>query len=87
MKDIYSRAEICPFNKLSQYCDLKLEPTLTRILAHSRDYDEQLYVWKAWRDAIGPLIRPKFVRYVQLANQAARLNGKKILATEFFFKY
>jgi hypothetical protein len=49
---------------------------LTRIMSHSRDYDEQLHVWQAWRDAVGPPIRSKYIRYVQLANHAARLIGK-----------
>jgi len=51
---------------------------LSRIMSHSRDYDEQLHVWRAWRDAVGPPIRSKYIRYVQLANHAARLNGKYI---------
>jgi peptidyl-dipeptidase A len=49
---------------------------LTQILSHSRDYEELLHVWRAWRDAVGPPIRSKYIRYVQLANHAARLNGK-----------
>lgn len=76
MKDVHSKAEVCPYNKVSQYCDQKLEPTLTWILAHSRDYDELEHVWRSWRDAVGPPIKQSYVRYVQLANQAARLNGK-----------
>jgi len=31
--------------------------------------------WAAWHDAVGPPLRPHFVRYVQLANEAARLAG------------
>jgi peptidyl-dipeptidase A len=83
MKDIYSRARICPHSfsstnynyRHSGSCDLALDPDLTRIMSHSRDYDEQLHVWRAWRDAVGPPIRSKYIRYVQLANHAARLNG------------
>jgi hypothetical protein len=47
-------------------------------MSHSRDYDELLHVWTAWRDAVGPPIRSKYIRYVQLANHAARLNGKQL---------
>lgn len=57
-------------------CECSID--LTRIMSHSRDYDEQLHVWRAWRDAVGPTIRSKYIRYVQLANHAARLNGKYI---------
>ncbi|CAG2052908.1 unnamed protein product [Timema podura] len=58
MKDIYSRARVCPYhNRMNNYCDLALEPDLTRALAHTRDYEEQLHLWKAWRDSVGPPIR------------------------------
>lgn len=50
---------------------------LTRILGQSRDYDEQLHLWKSWRDAVGPPLRHKYERYVQLANQAAQQNGQQ----------
>jgi len=62
--------------KLCLMCECFID--LSRIMSHSRDYDEQLHVWRAWRDAVGPPIRSKYIRYVQLANHAARLNGKYI---------
>lgn len=52
---------------------------LTRILAKSRDYDELLHVWKAWRDKTGKPLRAKYLRYVQLSNEAAKLNGMREL--------
>ncbi|KAJ9595075.1 hypothetical protein L9F63_013640, partial [Diploptera punctata] len=73
MKDIYTRARICPY-AINNY-NYRYGGNLSRILAHSRDYDEQLHVWHAWHDAIGPQIRNKYVQYVQLANHAAKLNG------------
>nr|CAD7567519.1 unnamed protein product [Timema californicum] len=77
MKDIYSRARVCPYhNRMNNYCDLALEPDLTRALAHTRDYEEQLHLWKAWRDSVGPPIRSRYIHYMQLANKAARINGK-----------
>jgi hypothetical protein len=48
---------------------------LTRILAKSRDYDELLHVWKSWRDRTGKPMRSKYMRFVELTNEAARLNG------------
>lgn len=44
-------------------------------MAESKDYDELLYYWQAWHEAIGPKLKNKYLRYVQLANLAARLNG------------
>lgn len=45
------------------------------IMAESKDYKELSYYWRAWHEAIGPPLKNKYMRYVQLANQAARLNG------------
>ncbi|XP_035222390.1 uncharacterized protein LOC118195242 [Stegodyphus dumicola] len=84
MKNTYSTAKVCPYTlpalKKGQKpkdaeCNLTLEPDLTRILTKSRDYDELTHVWKAWRDAAGKPIREKFLRFVNLSNEAARLNG------------
>lgn len=47
-------------------------------MTQSKDYDELLYYWDAWHEAIGPQLQNKYLRYVQLANQAAKLNGMKI---------
>lgn len=44
-------------------------------MAHSRSYEEQLHAWRSWRDATGPKLKDKYLRYVELANEAARLNG------------
>jgi peptidyl-dipeptidase A len=45
-------------------------------MAESRDYDELLFAWKGWRDSAGKGLRKDFERYVELANTAARLNGR-----------
>ena len=49
---------------------------VARIMAQSRDYDELLHYWQAWHEAVGPPLKNKYIRYVQLANQAAKLNGE-----------
>ncbi|XP_063230268.1 angiotensin-converting enzyme-like isoform X2 [Bacillus rossius redtenbacheri] len=77
MKDIYSRARICPYRgrETSTYCNMPLEPDAVQLLARSRDYEEQLHLWRAWRDAVGPALRGRYARYVRLANRAAKLDG------------
>lgn len=76
MKDIYASTRVCPFNSFdSRFCDLELDPDVTKIMAHSRNPDELAHIWKEWHDRIGPPMKNKFMRYVQLANQAARMNG------------
>ncbi|KAJ6660556.1 hypothetical protein lerEdw1_017553 [Lerista edwardsae] len=71
METTYSVAKICDSGKNCK----ALDPELTDIMAHSRDYNELLHSWKGWRDASGKNIRAQFKRYVQLSNKAARLNG------------
>jgi len=56
-------------------CKLFLD--INKIMAQSKDYDELLHYWHAWHEAIGPRIQNKYLRYVQLANRAAKLNGIK----------
>ncbi|XP_047493247.1 LOW QUALITY PROTEIN: angiotensin-converting enzyme-like [Penaeus chinensis] len=56
---------------------LSLEPHLVQLMATSRDPDELRYAWRAWRDAAGRPLRGKYARFVELSNEAARLNGYK----------
>ncbi|GFY40189.1 angiotensin-converting enzyme [Trichonephila inaurata madagascariensis] len=85
MKNTYSTAKICPYvapdskensSVISpKDCKLTLEPDVQRILTKSRNYEELTHVWKAWRDAAGKPVREKYLRFVNLSNEAARLNG------------
>lgn len=45
-------------------------------MAESRDYDELLFAWQGWRNASGRELRNSYKRYVELANLAAKSNGK-----------
>ncbi|XP_030629868.1 angiotensin-converting enzyme isoform X2 [Chanos chanos] len=71
METIYSVAKVC---REDGTCH-PLDPDLTKIMAESRDYDELLFAWKGWRDAAGKPLRQNYMRYVELANEAARING------------
>ncbi|GLH13913.1 Angiotensin-converting enzyme [Gryllus bimaculatus] len=76
MKEVYAHAEICPYATRQQlFCTLAMDPDVARALAASRDWDEQLHLWRAWRDAVGPPLRQRFLRHLELTNDAARLNG------------
>jgi len=80
MTDVYSTGKICPFDK--QNCDLhtegmNLEPEIESVLVKSRNYDELVYIWAAWRNATGKKIRQDYVGYVNLSNKVAILNGYK----------
>uniref|UniRef100_A0A3Q0R8E8 Angiotensin-converting enzyme n=1 Tax=Amphilophus citrinellus TaxID=61819 RepID=A0A3Q0R8E8_AMPCI len=73
MSTIYSTAKVCmiddPLN-----CQT-LEPGLDDIMANSRDYSERLHVWEGWRIETGKKMRPLYEDYVDLKNEAAKLNG------------
>lgn len=91
MKDTYGSAKVCPYRRSpmvgvdgklanympqpTQYCELKLDPDLVRVMAVSRDERELRNVWESWHDKTGPPLRNTFMRFVDLANQAAYGNG------------
>ncbi|XP_026233431.1 angiotensin-converting enzyme 2 isoform X1 [Anabas testudineus] len=73
MSTIYSTATVClmddPLN-----CQT-LEPGLELVMANSTDYAERLHVWEGWRREVGKRMRPLYEDYVDLKNEAAKLNG------------
>ncbi|XP_046742982.1 angiotensin-converting enzyme-like isoform X2 [Diprion similis] len=75
MKELYTRTRLCSYKENEHQCNLVLDPDINKIMAQSRDYKELLYYWRAWHEAVGPPLKNKYMRYVRLANQAARLNG------------
>eukprot|EP00463_Aulacantha_scolymantha_P003849 TRINITY_DN4775_c0_g1_i1.p1 TRINITY_DN4775_c0_g1~~TRINITY_DN4775_c0_g1_i1.p1 ORF type:complete len:292 (-),score=40.25 TRINITY_DN4775_c0_g1_i1:410-1285(-) len=77
MKSLYSKGKICPYVEPASTCSasLTLEPGIRKIISKSRNYDELLYTWTAWRNATGPKIRPYYLEYLQFQNQVAILNG------------
>jgi peptidyl-dipeptidase A len=44
---------------------------LSRLMAGSRDYDALLDAWRGWR-TVAPPMRPRYARFVELANAGAR---------------
>lgn len=59
----------------TNYCDLRLDPELIKMMEVSRNQEELLYIWAAWREKTGPPLKNSFMRYVDLANQASRVHG------------
>lgn len=48
---------------------------LENVMANSRSYSERLHVWEGWRRAVGQKMRPLYEDYVDLKNEASKLNG------------
>ena len=69
MESIYATGEYCPEGR--DCLDLG---QLSRVLAESRDPDEQLEAWVGWRNISRP-IKKKYQRFVELANEGARELG------------
>lgn len=74
METIYSTATVCDFTNPNN-CDLTLEPDIEAIMASSQNWDELKYYWEEWRDNTGKLMREDYVRFVELSNKAAKLDG------------
>lgn len=52
-----------------------LEPELTELMAQVGNYDDHLWAWQAWHNGVGRQLRPLYLRYVELSNKQAQLNG------------
>jgi len=79
MGKIYGSSEVCLPNKKC----LQLSPGLNQIMENSTDYDLRLLVWKGWRTEAGQKLRPLYIRYVELKNELARLNGHDDLGDQW----
>jgi len=65
----YGRGKYCPPGK-----ECLSLPALEKIMATSRNPEELLEVWRGWHDIAKPM-RPRYERFVTLANQGARELG------------
>ncbi|XP_041460863.1 angiotensin-converting enzyme-like [Lytechinus variegatus] len=79
MTTIFATGKVCrerklPNKKRSEIC-MHMEPGLQHFMSISRDYDELLWAWKGWHDAVGPKIGKLYPTYVSLSNEAARNGG------------
>ena len=76
MTRIYSTGKPCKHNAATnQTRCYELDPDLYMLMAKSRDYNELLWAWKSWRDAVGPQMRPLYQKLVGLLNSGAREHG------------
>ena len=77
MQTTYSTATVCNLDG-SDAC-VPLDPDLTNTMAGSRDYNLLRDTWKGWRDSSGQLMRDDYIRYTELQNEVAELNGESMI--------
>ncbi|XP_026469992.1 angiotensin-converting enzyme-like [Ctenocephalides felis] len=86
MKTNYATAKICDY-KNRKKCDLELDSDVNEIFAKSRNAKELQYVWEQWRNVAGAPIRKLYSEYVELKNEAARLNNYTDVAEMWLSEY
>ena len=73
MEKIYSTAKFRSYKDPTKL--VSLEPDLTLLMGKSRDPKELEYYWTEWRKHTGAKMRDLYLEYIDLTNEAARLNG------------
>ncbi|XP_041970579.1 angiotensin-converting enzyme-like [Aricia agestis] len=86
MQSTYAKATICDYKNRDK-CDLHVEPEVTNIFASSNDAEELKYTWLEWHKAAGAPSRQDFTEYVQMDNEAAKLNGFDSVAEWWLSEY
>jgi len=73
---MYGEGKYCPpgTNKDGKKTDCKIYDELADTLATSRNYEELTEAWVGWH-SIGKPMRPKYQRFVELANEGAKELG------------
>ncbi|XP_055323783.1 angiotensin-converting enzyme-like isoform X1 [Sitodiplosis mosellana] len=77
MIKIYNSVTFCPFK--NQNCTedqrMSLDPEITKVMATSTDAAELQYTWEKWHNETGLKMKSVFKSYIELNNEAAKLNG------------
>lgn len=56
---------------------------LEDVMANSPSYNDRLHVWEGWRKEVGKRMRPLYEEYVDLKNEASKLNGDFVFLNNF----
>ena len=64
-----------------------LEPELTELMAQNGNYDDHLWAWRTWHNGVGRQLRPLYLRYKELKNKQAQLNGYSDYGDQWRQKY
>lgn len=68
----FSNGRVCKNNTANRTLCMPLFPDLNNFMAKSRDYDELVWAWRGWRDAVGPPMKAQYQELVDKLNLGAR---------------
>lgn len=77
MQSTYSKAKVCGKPGESPTKCYPFNPDLENIMSNSTDWDELLWAWEGWRNETGRHMPNDYEKFVNLANEAARMNKYK----------
>lgn len=66
---------------------MHIEPELNELMAKLDNEKDHLWAWQTWHNGVGREIRPLYLRYVELANKRAQLNGYTDTGDQWRQKY
>ena len=55
---------------------------ITEKMSKSRNFDELKHIWTQWHQQSGGKMRSQYQRFVELSNEAARMNSKPLISFE-----
>lgn len=53
------------------------------MMSKSRNYDELKHIWVEWHEQSGRKMRSQYQRFVELSNEAARMNSKPVFSSTY----
>ena len=75
MGSTYSKGKVLDYETKTK--EFSLDPELSETMRKSRDPEELKYYWEQWREVSGKQIKEMYSEYVDMYNEAAKLNGFK----------
>ena len=77
MQTNFAEAKFCSYDNENN-CNISLEPELLEIFQKSQNAEELKYYWVQWYNLAGSKVVGKFEKYVELKNEAARMNSENL---------
>ena len=83
MEQNYAEMRVIKYSNNSMEDELEylsLYPDISKIMEKSRDPEELKYYWMEWYTELGRQNKKKYFDYVELRNEAAKLNSETLIS-------